>query len=125
MPAGTVRRGLWFPGAIGAVVPVDKVPLWHRLYLRPLPHQQGSLAFSSRVGAVLTWSRVGRPGTFFVRALLDRRRGPGLSPTSPPTGRDGPRRGIDGGDRQGQRPWQGGGRHTRDDPGGAGRDRSR
>jgi len=28
--------------------------LWHRLYLRPLPHQQGSLAVGSTAGGVLS-----------------------------------------------------------------------
>src|SRR5438874_13778843 len=62
MCGGTVRLGLCRPGVMGAdEAPADAVPLWQRLYFRPLPHQHGSLAFSSRVGAVLTCSRVGGP----------------------------------------------------------------
>ena len=35
---GTVRIGATIPGTTR-----PSMPLWHRLYLRPEPHQQGSL----------------------------------------------------------------------------------
>src|SRR5579884_4278286 len=42
MPAGTVRDGPTAPGRSRSWL-----ARWQRLYLRPLPHQQGSLAFTS------------------------------------------------------------------------------
>src|ERR687889_222118 len=47
MWAGTSRIGLTVPGSTR---PSDR--LWQRLYLRPLPHQQGSLACGRVVGAL-------------------------------------------------------------------------
>src|SRR4029079_17468676 len=44
--AGTVRIGDTTPGSTR---PSDR--LWQRLYLRPLPHQHGSLAWGNTTGA--------------------------------------------------------------------------
>ena len=46
MWAGTVSIGLTMPGRMR-----PSVPRWQRLYLRPLPHQQGSFEVGSRSGA--------------------------------------------------------------------------
>src|SRR3954447_24438243 len=48
--AGTVRIGDTTPGSTR---PSDR--LWQRLYLRPLPHQHGSLAWGNSTGA---WDNV-------------------------------------------------------------------
>lgn len=45
MWAGTVRMGLTMPGWMR-----PSVPLWQRLYLRPDPHQHGSLAVGRTAG---------------------------------------------------------------------------
>src|SRR2546423_13581533 len=50
MSAGTRRRGLRWPGLIGIDV-AGPLALWHRLNLRPLPHQHGSLALGRTAGA--------------------------------------------------------------------------
>jgi hypothetical protein len=74
MEAGTSRSGVWTPGttrsprggmggAVGAlplVLASRSAMRWHRLYLRPDPHQHGALAGSSVV-VVVTPSRVRRP----------------------------------------------------------------
>ena len=47
MCAGTVRIGEMMPGAMR-----PSSPLWHRLYLRPEPHQQSSLDWGRTAGAL-------------------------------------------------------------------------
>src|SRR5690606_41911812 len=49
MWSGTGRGGLILPGRTRSVL-----ALWHRLYLRPLPHQQGSLAVGATTVVGLT-----------------------------------------------------------------------
>ena len=55
MSAGTGRRGPTRPGRMWSVL-----ALWQRLNLRPLPHQQGSLALRAR--AVIELVAMTRPG---------------------------------------------------------------
>src|ERR671918_2148479 len=71
MPAGTGRAGLTRPGRTWSVL-----ALWQRLNLRPLPHQQGSLALRAR--AVIEVVAMTRPGyrasdpTLLVRSTAGR-----------------------------------------------------
>ena len=51
--AGTERIGLMTPCSIR-----PSVPLWQRLYLRPLPHQHGSFEAGSISGAVFIQQRL-------------------------------------------------------------------
>jgi hypothetical protein len=66
--SGTARRGLTTPGCTR-----PSVGRWQRLYLRPLPHQQGSPAAGStagRVGLVRTGSGYAR-GSWCTHAVME------------------------------------------------------
>ena len=55
--SGTPRIGVTIPGSTR---PSDF--LWHRLYLRPLPHQHDSFAFGKMAGAVAVTDMSARIG---------------------------------------------------------------
>src|SRR5262245_58049695 len=81
--------------------------LWHRLYLRPLPHQQGSLALTARRVVDMTRPGYRSPHGVRLRAMMGSTRtvGPG---------------GTDGGRARGRRAAAGprpAGRAVRDAPG--------